>query len=73
MLLSKLLELVFLIGSQDVHDLLMALLAVRDIGPNLPDLIFLRIGQAQLGHHLIEALHALGLGGSWACLACGIG
>jgi hypothetical protein len=60
-LLAKLPKLGFLIGSQDIHDLFAAFLAIGYVGSNLLDLLLLRITQSQLGKRMPDAFASLTL------------
>ena len=56
---AKLLELRALVGRQDGHDLLVALLTIGHALANLGNLLLLRVGQAKLGEKLLHPLPAL--------------
>jgi hypothetical protein len=67
---AELLHLRLLVGSQKLIDCIALLLAGHGgISANLLHLRLLVGGQSQLGHHLLEALAALGSVGSAAVLA----
>jgi hypothetical protein len=55
---AKLFKFGLLIRSQDFHDRGAALLAIRNGGPNLLNLLLLVGGQSELGEHLLHALAA---------------
>jgi hypothetical protein len=53
---AELLHLRLLVGSQDLHDRVTTLLAIRYGGANLLNLLLLVGGQPQLSEHLLHAL-----------------
>jgi len=70
---AKLFKFGALLGGQDIHDLFPALLTIGHSLTDLVDLLFLRIGQSQLGKHLSHVLAALAVTATVIAIRIGIG